>query len=325
MRLGMVFALCAALLAGCGKQAPPQPRQVVILACTAQPQGTLVQVALAKGYFLEQGLDVRPQLHPFGKLALQSLVEGKADVATAADAPIMFQAVAGQQLRVLATLVSSSTNNGVVALRSAGIAGIRDLKGKRVGYTTGTTSDYFLSSLLATQGLTRQDVPGLPMAPAEMLRALETDKVDAVSTWNYTLSAVANALGPRGVVLLDARTYTETFNLVGSDEFVRHRGDVVERLLRALIQAEDFVRQQPQQAQAIMAAASHVDLPLVQQVWPVFRFQVWLEPNLLNTLRDETRWAMGAGLVKPAAVPDYRNYVYLDGLRAVGRLPAEGK
>jgi NitT/TauT family transport system substrate-binding protein len=310
---------------GCGQPDAPQPKQVVILACTAQPQGTLVQVALSKGYFLEQGLDVRPQLHPFGKLALQSLVEGKADVATAAETPIMFQIVAGQQLRVLATLVSSSTNNAVVGLRSAGIASVRDLKGKRVGYTLGTTSDYYLSSLLATQNLTRQDVPGLPLAPAEMLRALETDKVDAVSTWNYTLSAIANALGPRGIVLLDSRAYTETFNLVASDEFVRHRPEVVERLLRAMIKAEDFVQQQPEQAQAIMAAASHVDLPLVQQVWPVFHFQVWLEPNLLNTLRDETRWAVSAGLAKPAAEPDYRDYLYLGGLRAVGRLPAQGR
>jgi len=325
MRLGMVCALSAALLAGCGKPEAPRPREVVILACTAQPQGTLVQVALAKGYFLEQGLDVRPQLHPFGKLALQSLVEGKADVATAADTPIMFQILAGQQLRLLATLVASNANNAVVGLRSAGLASLRDLKGKRVAYTPGTTSDFFLSSLLAAHGLARRDVTERPLAPGEMLRALETGAVDAASTWNYSLSTIANALGTRGVVLLDSGTYTETFNLVASDEFVRRRGDVVARLLRALIQSEHFVREQPQQAQAIMAAASHVDLPLVQQVWPVFRFQVGLEPNLLNTLRDETRWAMAAGLAKSAAVPDYRDYVYPAGLRAVGRLPAEGK
>ena len=158
MRLGMVFALCAALLAGCGKPDAPQPRQLVILACTAQPQGALVQVALSNGYFLEQGLDVRPQLHPFGKLALQSLVDGKADVATAAETPIMFQILAGQQLRVLANIVASSTNNAVVGLRSAGIGSVRDLKGKRIAYTPGTTSDFFLSSLLAANGLTCQDV-----------------------------------------------------------------------------------------------------------------------------------------------------------------------
>jgi len=325
MRLGMVFALCAALLAGCGKPDAPQSKEVVILACTAQPQGTLVQVALSNGYFQEQGLDVRPQLHPFGKLALQSLVEGKADVATAADTPIMFQILAGRQLRVLATLVASNANNAVVGLRSAGLASLRDLKGKRVAFTPGTTSDYFLSTLLAANGLTRQDVTGVPLAPAEMLRALETGKVDAASTWNYTLSAISNSLGPRGVALLDADAYTETFNLVASDEFVRHRSDVVERLLRALMRAEDFVHQQPQQAQAIMAAASHVDMPLVQQVWPVFRFQVWLEPNLLNTLHHETEWAVAAGLAKPVAMPDYRDYVYLAGLRTVGRLPAEKK
>jgi len=325
MRLGMVFALCAALLAGCGKPDAPQPGEVVILACTAQPQGTLVQVALANGYFQEQGLDVRPQLHPFGKLALQALVDGKADVATAADTPIMFQIVAGQQLRVLATLVASNANNAIVGLRSAGLASLRDLKGKRVAVTPGTTSDYFLSTLLAANGMTRQDVIRVPLAPSEMLRALETGTVDAASTWNYTLSAITNALGPRGVVLPDAGAYTESFNLVASDEFVRHRGDTVARLLRALIKAEDFVRQQPLQAQTLMAAASHVDLPLVQQVWPVFRFQVWLEPNLLNTLRDETRWAVSAGLAKPAAEPEYRDYVYLGGLRAVGRLPAEVK
>jgi len=320
MRLGLVLALCVALLAGCGRRDAPPARQVVILAYTGQPQGTLVQVALSNGYFLEQGLDVRPQLHPFGKLALQSLVDGKADVATAAETPIMFQILAGQQLRILANIVASNTNNAVVARRAAGIASARDLKGKRIAYTPGTTSDFFLSSLLAVNGLTRKDVTELPLAPAEMMRALEIGQVDAASTWNYTLSLIANALGPRGVVLFDTSVYTETFNLVASDEFVRHRADTVERLLRALIKAEDFVRQQPQEAQAIVAAATHVDPALVQQVWRNFHFQLGLDPVLLVTLRDETRWAVSEHLVPSGPMPAYQQFVYETGLQAVGRL-----
>ncbi len=51
-------------------------------------------------------------------------------------------------------------NNAIVARKDSGISAPGDLKGKRIGYTPGTTSDFFLDSMLTASALRdRQSTP----------------------------------------------------------------------------------------------------------------------------------------------------------------------
>ena len=68
------------------------PREKITIAYSTTPDAVLVCIAIAKGYFSEEGLDAIPQAYPFGKIALNAVIEGKADLATVADTPIVFQA-----------------------------------------------------------------------------------------------------------------------------------------------------------------------------------------------------------------------------------------
>jgi len=61
-KVSLIILVAAAVMPGCGR-APPQsgaqregePRQKVAIACTYQPQSTLVHVAEARGPFAEAG------------------------------------------------------------------------------------------------------------------------------------------------------------------------------------------------------------------------------------------------------------------------------
>ena len=64
------------------------PPEKITIAFPTLPHSTLVHIAPAKGYFTQGGLDVTPQPHAFGKAAPDALIEGKAELATAADTPI---------------------------------------------------------------------------------------------------------------------------------------------------------------------------------------------------------------------------------------------
>ncbi|MBZ4210849.1 MAG: NrtA/SsuA/CpmA family ABC transporter substrate-binding protein [Rhodoferax sp.] len=292
-------------------------RQKITVALTGQPQSTLVHVALSKGYFLNEGLDVQPLMHTFGKEALQSVLDGKADFATVAETPVMFSVLKGDRIFVIANIESSSVNDAVLARRDAGIARPGDVKGKRVGFTPGTTSDFFLDSFLTAQGLTRQQIAPVPLKPDEMQDALLTKKVDAVATWNYPLTQIRRQLGAQAVIFYDRQIYTETFNIAAMQDFVRQNPQTLKRFLRALIQAEDFVARQPEQAQDIVTAAIKVDKELVKEVWDAFSYQVRLDQNLLITLEDETRWAMKNKLTDKTVMPNYAEYIHVDSLRAV--------
>ena len=245
------------------------------------------------------------------------MLEGKADFATVAETPVMFSAFKGDKIFVIANIEASTTNNAIVAKKSAGITIAADLKGKRVGFTPGTTSDFFLDSFLTANGLARQDVQPIALKPDEMQDALITNKADAVSTWNYPLSLIAQALGKDAVLFFDRQIYTETFNITAQQDFVKSKPETVKRFLRALVRAEDFVAMNPDEAQTIMASATSIDKDLVRYVWNAFNYRVVLDQKLLLTLEDEARWAMRNRLTDKTEMPDYSSYIHSDSLHQV--------
>lgn len=317
-KLSTALVMGLALLA-CQKAPAPkiEPAQKLTVAFTYQPQCTLVHVALAKGYFRDEGLDVQPEMRTYGKAALQVVLDRQADIATAAETPIMFNILKGEKIKVLANIVASNTNVGVAARRDAGIASARDLKGKRIGFTPGTTSDFFLASLLTANGMTRKEVQEVGLKPEEMMEAMLAKKVDAVATWNYPLTQIRHALGANGLILYDKEIYTETFNLVARQEFIEQNPLAIQRFLRALLKAETFARENPAAAKAIVAASTKVDEGIVSDVWDVFHFRIGLDQILLITLEDETRWAISNKLTDQTQMPDYLSYMYTEGLQAV--------
>ena len=316
VRLLLLLALFAPSLL-CAEDASKTPPMKITVAFTGQPQNTLLHVAVAKNFFAEEGLEVQTQIHKFGKLALQAIVDHNADIATAAETPIMFHILKGEKLMVIANIEVSNINNAILARRDAGITSGNDLRGKRIGFTPGTTGDFFLSSILTAKGLKRGDIRGMELKPDEMKEALMNKKVDAVSTWNYPLTDIEQALGGNGLIIYDKEVYTETYNIVAMQDFLRQNPLAAEKFLRALIKAEDFVRENPSAAQEIMASSSKVDKGLVIKLWNSFHYHVGLDEILLFTLEDETRWAISNKLTDKSQIPDYGSYLYFDGLKAV--------
>ncbi|WP_346287992.1 ABC transporter substrate-binding protein [Zoogloea sp.] len=319
------MAIAAVLLAtGCDSITQPAQDKAVTggphrltVAYTHQPQSTLIHVAVAKRYFTEVGLDAQLMQHTHGRAALQSVLDGKADVATVAETPVMFSILKGDRIFILANIESSTLNNAIVANMDAGIRTAEDLKGKRIGYTAGSTSEFFLDAILTSKGLVKADIQPVALNPDEMLQAMTARQVDAVSTWNYPLTQIKHRLGKAGVIFYDRQIYTETFNIAAKQDFINAHPETARRFLRALLKAEAFVARHPDEAQAIVSAAAGVDRALVQEVWDAFNYKVVLDQTLLLTLEDETRWAMRNKLVEKVDMPDYVTYVYLDGLMAV--------
>ena len=321
----LLFVLyCMLTLSGCEK--PPvtagtsgstPARQKVTIALVNQPQSTLIFVAMKKGYFSDEGLDVHPLLQSFGKAALQTMIEGKADFATSAETPIMFSILRGDAIFVVANIETSTANDAVVARVDAGISKPADLKGKRIGFMPGTTIDFFLDSFLTAQGLTRQDITPVPLKPDELLDALLAKKADAVAAWNYPLTQIKRQLGAQAVTFYDRQIYTEHFNIAAMQDFVRKNPQTVTALLRGLVRAQAFVDGHANEAQDIVAEAIKVEKDLVEEVWNVMSYQVRLDQNLTITLEDETRWAMKNKLTDQTVMPGYASFIYVDALKAV--------
>lgn len=294
-----------------------EQKQTIRFAFTYQPEVALVHVAVANGYFEEEGLDIQPVMRMFGKPALQAVLDNKADFATVAETPIMFSILNGEKIFVIAEIASSGKNNAVVTRKDTGITDPSMLKGKTIGVSHGTTGDFFLDSLLTANGLTRDSVKIVEVKPDDMLEALVSGRIDAACTWNYPLTLIQQELGDNALVFFDEDIYTETFNIAVKQDFLSKNPEAAEKLLRALVKAEKFTRENPAKAQVIFSKFANVEPALVSLVWDSFRYQVVLDASLLIMLEDEARWAIHKKLTEQTVLPDYIKYIHVDSLKAV--------
>jgi ABC-type taurine transport system substrate-binding protein len=112
--------------------APPEKLRIV-LALT--PDTALLQIAAAKGYFAEEGLSVALAPVSHGRVALDLLARGEADLALAADVPFVISVLKGEHLGIAATVISAANEMAVIARGDRDIAAPHDLLGKRFGVT----------------------------------------------------------------------------------------------------------------------------------------------------------------------------------------------
>lgn len=314
----LAFAALAILPLACKPpQEPPGPREKITIAYATIPQSILVHIALQKDYFAAEGLDVTPQPHAFGKVALDAVLAGKADLATVAETPIVLAVTAGKPLYVLTVIQTSNKNEAIIARQAAGISQPSDLKGKKIAVTLGSNSDFFADSFLVAHGIDRQQVNIVDMKPDEMLEAVIEGKVDAAATWSPHLQILVKALGDKGLTFYGETIYTETFCLVAQQEFVQTHPAAVKKVLRALVKAETFIKQHPEESRRLVAEFIKIDKALLDEIWDDFDFKVTLDQSLLVTLEDVTRWAKKNSLTTLQDTPNYLDFIYVDGLLAV--------
>lgn len=314
----MIILMFIGVLMGCRNSSRnKEPVRKVTLALTSQTEATLVHLAMAKGYFTQEGIRMQPLMHATGRAALASMLAGRADLATAADTPVVFAVLTGEKPVIVASIFSSNKNNGVIAGRDRGVVVPHDLKGKVVGYTPGTSSEFYMDSFLTANAILRGDMKLVALKPEEMQNALISGKIDAAVTWNYYLANIRKRLGSRGVTFIDKQIYTEIFNLVAGREYVQKNPMVIRQVVRALLKAEKFAAEHPDEAQAFVATELRIDKSLIAELWSEFNFRVSLDQLLLLVLEDESRWAMNGHPVEGAKMPNYLNYIHVDSLRGV--------
>lgn len=291
--------------------------QRIALAYVSTTHAVLAGVALEEGYYRQEGLEVTARRHSFGRSALEDMLAGNADLATAADIPIMMAIMKGERISIIATIQTSTRDNAIVARKDAGIVTAADLTGKKIARAPGTTSDFFMDAFLCAHGIGDKNVKKIDMKPEMFLDALVSGRVDAVSAFQPFLVQIEKELGDRVLSFYDKNIYTWSFNIVAREEYVRRNPEKVRKLLRALVRAERFVKENPGRAQEIVTRFSGLEAGMVREIWPSINFQVVLDQFLVLALEDESRWAMSSGRITGRKVPNYLDFIHFDGLGSV--------
>lgn len=293
------------------------PVEKITVAIGTGPVTSLIHIAFEKDYFANEGLDFVIQQHQSGKSAFNAVVEGEADLATAAETPIMQAIMGGEKIYILATISSTEKNKMIVARKDKGISIPNDLKGKKIGVPVGTNAEFFMDSFLIMHGISRDEVEVINVESNAIVDTLTGGEVDAVSTWNPYIDILQQGLGDNGVTFSGEGIYRETFNIVTKQDFANEYPEIIKKVLRALIKAYEFIEENPDEATEIVAGKIGMDRAALNELWELYDFRVTLDQSLLVTLEAEARWSIKQGLTDATEIPNYLNYIYMDALEAV--------
>ncbi|MBA2480681.1 MAG: ABC transporter substrate-binding protein, partial [Planctomycetes bacterium] len=194
-----------------------QPLRIVRLATATQPLSAGVFLADVRGAYRAHGLDVRIQAYTTGKEALDAVITGEADLATAAHTPLMHAVIAGERLSAWAVIGEARQGQRIVARADRGIRDAADLAGKTMAAPHGTSAQIFALNFLSYYGVDPATVTQVHGAADALAGMLTSGDVDAVCVWDPYASRAEHALGD-AITLTQDSLYQYGWVLIGRPE-----------------------------------------------------------------------------------------------------------
>jgi len=240
--------LAACLAAGSAAAQPATEVLYLLPAPTEQVAFAPWMLAQYRGYYAKEGLKVTFQPGRGGVEVAKQLGAGNGVIGGAfGDTPIIARAN-GVPVKAVAVLGGRSMTQ-LAALESSGITSPKDLKGKTITAMSYADSGYFtLLGLLASAGLTKNDVNAQAAGPAGVWQLVASGKADAMAAVPEWVAEVRDT-GAK-VRIMPAFVYTKSMAqaILASDEIIRKNPELVHKLVRATLQGMRDIMTDPKAA-----------------------------------------------------------------------------
>ncbi len=183
-----------------------------------------------------------------------AFASGRVDMDNIASHTALLLISEGVPLKIVAIEDSATTADALLA--RGDIKTPADLKGKKVAYEQGATSDLLLHAALESAGLTLADIEPIPMPASDAGAALIGKRVDAAVTYEpYISAALAGDDAVHRVYDAEQSPGLISDVLVVSEKFAAENPDAVKRAVKAWAEAVDAYNADLEESRAIIARA----------------------------------------------------------------------
>jgi len=261
-------------------------------------------IAEQNGYFDAVELDV--ELHEYGVLtdALNDMTTGKIDATMSTDITSVIHIINGGGYTVFANLAYSGRSQGVLARKDRGIEAPKDLAGKRIGVIKGTGAHFYLDMFLMHHGLSdKVEVVFLPYK--DVIPSFQRGDIDAYCLWTDMIVKGREAFDGETVFFKEENIVIKTVHLGAEETYIENNPRVIEKLLRALMMADDFMKKDYPKAVEIVAASREKPVDFISKEWEEWDFDVSLYQSLLLGFESVAEWAVRNGMTETADVPAF--------------------
>ena len=236
-------------------------------------------------------------------------------------------------------IVSGATSGGAfLVVNPDEIEKPKDLEGKRIATPQlGNTQDVALRTYLKDKGFETDttgggDVSIVPQENAQTLELFRSGDIDGAWVPEPWATRLIDEGG--GEILVDERDLWPdglyvTTHLVVRTEFLEDHPDVVQQLLAGQVAANDFISDQPEQAQALVAQGieNATDQPIAPElVTASFANLTFTNDPIASSLRQSAKNAEAVGLLDSADLDGIYNVKLLNKvLKSVGEPTVKAK
>ena len=200
-----------------------------------------VVTGINQGYFAEEGLDVQLVEFADGPTIIAAMESGSIDMGYIG--PGAHKLCINGRAKIFA-LSQIGDADHVLASKKAGISTITDLKGKKVGYSSGTSSEMILKYALEEANMTWDDIQAFEMDASALVTAMMSGSIDACACWSPSITTIINASDGDVFSLCSNKTFAHRTVTPASwivlSGYHEKNADTVLKFTRALYKAMDF-------------------------------------------------------------------------------------
>jgi NitT/TauT family transport system substrate-binding protein len=309
--LGVAFVLCFR-----GPKDPSGKLESITIGTAPLESSALIYIADDRHFFTDNGLSVTVRDYDTGASSYDGLLKGEVDIATPAEYPLIRAAFKGERVRAIAS-IDKVNYFYLIARKDKGINDISNLKGKKIGVVRKTIAEFYLGRFLDLSGINIGQVTLIDVSPSRSEDAIIKGEVHAIISRPPYISLIEERLGGNAVIWPGQSGQALYAILIGRNDWIGGRPETVRRLLRSLARAEEYVILYPAEAKAILQKKLNLTDQDVAKLWSENQFSLSLDQSLITAMEDEARWMIKNNLTTEKNVPDFLNYIYLDGLKAI--------
>jgi len=228
-----------------------------------QKTGVLViarQQAVLEKHFTPQGIDVKWIEFSSGPPMMEAMNVGSVDFGAVGDSPPVFAQAAGAAI-VYAAGQPITNGQGILVPKDSPIRDIKDLKGRRIGFTKGSSAHNIVVRTLEKAGLTYADITPVYLTPPDAGPAFANGSIEAWAIWDPYF-AIGEAR-QSGRILINAREVTKTNSFyIANRDFVKNHGAILQQIVEATTAAGKWAEQHRDEVARSLAAITGVPLDI---------------------------------------------------------------
>jgi sulfonate transport system substrate-binding protein len=228
-----------------------------------QKNGVLViarQQSTLEKHFKPQGIEVKWVEFSSGPPMMEAMNVGSIDYGAVGDSPPVFAQAAGAAI-VYAAGQPITNGQGILVPQNSAIKSIADLKGKRIGFTKGSSAHNITVQTLEKAGLSYADVTPVYLTPPDAGPAFANGSIDAWAIWDPYFAIGETKQNGRILVNASEITKTNSFYIANRD-FAKNHGSVLQQIVDVTTSTAKWAEQHRDEVAKSLSAVTGIALDI---------------------------------------------------------------